>query len=154
VCWCGPSTGTAAKPVVLEAITVAGGTGNQPSGMLINQSFVTLTNVNVTSPTAAGTGSSAYGLRVLGSSTVTSTGSTFVAQAGVNGTDGNSTPPGNPPNGCGGNSGSPGGTGAGDNPCGHGWREGRGRQRLVLQRWFSGLDRHGSVRKPQRGWRR
>ncbi|MEZ5373539.1 MAG: PKD domain-containing protein [Microthrixaceae bacterium] len=126
-------SGISSKPVVLENITVAGGTGNQPSGMLVrDSSYVTLLNVNVTSPTAAGTGSSAYALRVL-SSTVGSTNGYFEAQAGVAGADGTSSRPGTASNGCNGNSGSVGGSpgsscggGAGRSGWGNGWYFERG----------------------------
>ncbi|MCB1029280.1 MAG: PKD domain-containing protein, partial [Microthrixaceae bacterium] len=105
----GNGTGTAST-VTLENIIVSGGTGNHGTGMVVqNGSNVTAIGLNVTSPTALGTGSSVYGVRVIGQSAsvksqLTSTNSSYRALAGNNGADGSNTPPDPPPPACNGNS--------------------------------------------------
>ena len=61
----GNGAGTAST-ITFDTVTVVGGQSNEPAGVLIqNGSNVTLNNMNITSPTAVGRGSSAYGVRVL-----------------------------------------------------------------------------------------
>ena len=82
-----------ATGLTLQDITVVGPGGSSPTGMFISQGTVTLQNVNVSSGTATGAGSSAYGIRVLAGANVAINGSAISASAAVGGTSG-TTPTG------------------------------------------------------------
>ncbi|MEI2686604.1 MAG: PKD domain-containing protein [Cypionkella sp.] len=124
----------AAASVTLDRITVSGGSGNQPSGMLVQSaSTVVMSNMNITSPAAVGAGSSAYGVRVIGSSNLTSTASVILGLNGVAAADNGTAKPGTPADGCDGAGGanasgpsSPGGGGAGGCQGGGGGGQGGG----------------------------
>ncbi|MBX7071022.1 MAG: PKD domain-containing protein [Microthrixaceae bacterium] len=77
-----------ASSLKLEFLTIVGPGGTNPTGMFISQGTVTLQNVTVSSGTATGAGSSAYGIRVLAGANVTINGSSISASPGIGGTDG------------------------------------------------------------------
>ena len=74
----------------LSDLTVNGGTGSaNPSGVVIqNSSNITLLRLTVTSGTPTGAGSSAYGIRVVGSSAISVQSTSASASAGVAGASG------------------------------------------------------------------
>ncbi len=111
--------GGTASTITFDTVRVSGGQSTQPSGVLIqNGSNVTLNNMNVTSPTAVGRGSSAHGVRVL-NSTMRSTNSSFTARPGQNAPDGSTSVPNQAGKGCDGNNGQT-TSGNGGGSCGQG----------------------------------
>lgn len=100
----------ATERVELKKITVTGGKGNQPSGVLIEGgSWVRMHDVAVlNSPEAVGTASSTYAVRVLNSNLYSLSG-TYVASDGRDGANGSSGVPATGNTGCTGESGKAGG---------------------------------------------
>lgn len=74
--------------VTLTAMTVDGGRGAHAAGLLIDGSQVALSLSQVTSGSATGAGSSAYGIRAVNGSTVSVVSSAVSSTSGVNGTTG------------------------------------------------------------------
>jgi hypothetical protein len=100
----GVDINNASGGVLLDNVIVNGGSGQDPTGVRVRASTVTVQNSTVDSGTPLGTGMSAYGIRALNSSTVTVIGGSVVARAGTAGTTGTAGSAG--ANGCNGIAGS------------------------------------------------
>ncbi len=85
---------TGTSSVELRNLTVNGGTGAGATGVLVrSSSTVMIAGSSINSGTPTGAGNSAYGIRALGSSSVSVSLSDVTAQAGVAGTSAIQTPP-------------------------------------------------------------
>ena len=85
---------TGSSSVVLRNLTVNGGTGAGATGVLVRSaSTAVVAGSTINSGTPTGSGTSAYGVRALGSSTVSVSLSEIAAQAGVAGTAAPQSPP-------------------------------------------------------------
>ncbi|MBU6216844.1 MAG: PKD domain-containing protein, partial [Acidobacteria bacterium] len=85
---------TGSSSVAIRNVTVNGGTGTGATGVLVrSSSTATISGSVINSGTPTGAGNSAYGVRALGSSTVSVSLSEIAAQAGVAGTAASQTPP-------------------------------------------------------------
>jgi PKD repeat protein len=118
-------TSTGSTGLTLADLTINGPGGPQTTGVLLSGSTASLSTVVVDSGTPTGSGSSAYGVRAVSSSSVTITSSTITAKAGIAGAPGGATAPAAPSAGCngpdGGNAGGPSSPGGGGTQgCGSG----------------------------------
>ena len=96
----------ASAKVVLDNVTATAGQGVNPTGVLAdNNSKVEILNSAISSGTATGAGSDAYGVRALDGSNVTVNGGTIEAAAGVNGNDASAGAPATPAKACDGGNG-------------------------------------------------
>lgn len=90
----------------VDQTTINGPGGMNTTGVVVTGTAnVTLTDNIINSGTPSGSGSSAYGVRLQDSSTVTVSGGSITAQGGVSGADASAAKPGVSSGGCGGSSG-------------------------------------------------